>query len=448
MKTRLPIGEMSMVSVSCGGKKFAIKSIGCRTNQEEMVTLRIQLEKNGYAFTDWVHDADYIIVNSCAVTASTESKTRRLLSALSSSAPQAKILITGCLAQQKPSELKSLRNVHWVVGNTFKNDIVSIIAHDDGVFHDSFKGTISSLDLDTSEVASPLDENGKTRFPLKIQEGCNFRCSYCIVPSLRGPSRSVSFASVLELCKNAVVAGYKELVFTGTHIGQFGEGDFRLERLLSEICCLDGDFRVRLSSLDPRDVSDALLDLIITNERICDHLHISFQSMSPKVLGLMKRPYENLTVMIQRLKDFRRALPFAGIGADFIVGHPGETDTDFQESVDTIRQIEFSYAHIFRYSMRPGTDAAVMSNQVVESVKTSRSAILQTVIDESRNSFLKKIDGITKKIIVESENPVRGLTSNYIHVEIPLCKASRNEWLTVRLKPLTQGRYCLAEPVR
>jgi len=437
-----------MVSVSCGGKKVAIKSIGCRTNQEEMVTLRIQLEKNGYAFTDSVHDADYIIVNSCAVTASTESKTRRLLSAISSSAPQAKILITGCLAQQKPSELKTLQNVHWVVGNTFKNDILSIIENEDGVFHNPFKGEIPTLDLDISEVPSPFDENGKTRFPLKIQEGCNFRCSYCIVPSLRGPSRSALCGSVLELCKKAVAAGYKELVFTGTHIGQFGNNDFRLEHLLKEICHLDGDFRVRLSSLDPRDVSDELLDLITINERICDHVHISFQSMSPTVLGLMKRPYENLTAMIQRLKDFRKALPDAGIGADFIVGHPGETDSDFQESVDNIRQVEFSYAHIFRYSVRPGTVAAMMPNPVVESVKTSRSTILQTVIDESRNGFFKKIDGIEKKIIVESENPVRGLTSNYIHVEIPLCKASRNEWLTVRLKPLTQGRYCLAEPVR
>lgn len=437
-----------MVSVSCGGKKFAIKSIGCRTNQEEMVTLRIQLEKNGYAFTDSVHDADYIIVNSCAVTASTESKTRRLLSALSSSAPQAKILITGCLAQQKPSELKSLLNVHWVVGNTFKNDIVSIISHDDGVFHDTFSNPVSILDLDTSDVATPFDENGKTRFPLKIQEGCNFRCSYCIVPSLRGPSRSASFESVLELGKKAVAAGYKELVFTGTHIGQFGGNDYTLERLLKEMCRLDGDFRVRLSSLDPRDVSDELLDLIISNERICDHLHISFQSLSPKVLELMKRPYQNLPALLQRLKDFRIALPDAGIGADFIVGHPGETEPDFQDSVDMIRTVEFSYAHIFRYSVRPGTDAAMMPEQVTESVKTSRSEILQTVIDESRIGFLKKIDGITKKIIVESENPVRGLTSNYIHVEIPLCKASRNEWLTVRLKPLTQGRYCLAEPVR
>lgn len=438
-----------MVSGSCGGKKVAIKSIGCRTNQEEMVTLRIQLEKNGYAFTDSIHEADFVIVNSCAVTASTESKTRRLLSALSSSTPQAKILITGCLAQQKPSELKALKNVHWVVGNTFKNDIVSIIAQDDGVFHDSFNSTTTSLDLDTSEVASPFDENGKTRFPLKIQEGCNFRCSYCIVPSLRGPSRSASFGSVLDLCKKAVTAGYKEIVFTGTHIGQFGDGvDAGLERLLNEICRLDGDFRVRLSSLDPRDVSDELLDLIVNNDRICDHLHISFQSLSTKVLGLMKRPYGNIPVMLQRLKDFRSVMPFAGIGADFIVGHPGETDSDFQESIDTIRQIGFSYAHIFRYSLRPGTDAAVMSNQVAECVKTSRSGILQTVIDESRNCFLKKIDGITKRIIVESENPVRGLTSNYIHVEIPLCKARRNEWLTVRLESLRQGRYCLAEPVR
>ncbi len=429
----------------------SIKSVGCRTNQEEMVTLRFQLENEGYTVTDNLGNADIIIVNTCAVTSGTESKTRRLVSSLASDYPNARILITGCLAQQNPDELKKMLNVNWVVGNTCKHDISKILKQDSGVFHSNFSATEQNdLHLDSSIITSP-HENGcfaKTRYPVKIQEGCDFRCSYCIVPSLRGPSRSASENAVVNLCQKVINAGYKELVLTGTHIGQYGkEYGSSLIKILHSLLAIKGDFRIRLSSLDPRDLDSELLGLVGNEDRICNHLHVSLQSLSDDVLKRMNRPYENIDTIIEKLIAFRDRVPHAGLGADFIVGFPGETDENFNETVEKVKKIDFSYAHVFRYSIRPATAAAAMSDQIAESVKTSRSNLLRNTIDESRRLFIKKINGIKEKIIVESEHPVRGLTSNYLHVEIPDLKAKHNSWIEVSITGEIQGRFCLAEPV-
>jgi threonylcarbamoyladenosine tRNA methylthiotransferase MtaB len=438
-----------MHSGGCAKRFVVIKSVGCRTNQEEMATLRFQLEKEGFEVIDSVEDANFVVINSCAVTAGTETKTRRLLSTIASASADAKILITGCLAQQKPDELKAIPNVHWVVGNTYKNDILSIMQNEQGIFHSSFESQkLDLLPLDTVDVNALGVKGTKTRFPIKIQEGCDFSCSYCIVPALRGPSRSAHGEAVLKLFKQAICAGYKEIVLTGTHIGQYGKGcDETIVNLLRNILTFEGDFRIRLTSLDPRDLSDELLELFVSNDRLCDHLHVSLQSLSYEVLEKMNRPYENLEEILKRLINFKKMLPNAGIGVDLIVGHPGESEENFYETINNVQKIGFSYAHIFRYSMRPGTAAATLPEQVTETEKTSRSIILRDAIEMGRSAFIKKMVGITKRIIVESELPVRGLTSNYLHVEIPDFKALRNTWLDVSVSGDVQGRYFLAEPV-
>jgi threonylcarbamoyladenosine tRNA methylthiotransferase MtaB len=443
------IGEKSMLSGGCAEKLVAIKSVGCRTNQEEMASLRFLLENEGFQIIESVEDANFVIINTCAVTAGTETKTRRLLSTIASVSADAKILVTGCLAQQKPEELKAIPNVKWVVGNTYKNDILSIIQNDYGVFHSSFDTKkMELLPLVTVDVNALCNTGTKTRFPIKIQEGCDFYCSYCIVPTLRGPSRSAPENAIVNLFKKAIDAGYKEIVLTGTHIGQYGERlDDTIVNLLRTMLTYDGDFRIRLSSLDPRDLSDDLLDLIVCNDRLCDHLHISLQSLCGEVLEKMNRPYDNLEEIINRLISFRKRMPYAGIGADFIVGHPGETEENFSETIDNIQKIGFSYAHVFRYSLRPGTAAAFFPEQVSDTAKTRRSIVLKDVIEGCRIAFLEKNHGITRRIIVESENPVRGLTSNYLHVEIPDFKAVRNAWLYVSVSTNERGRYFLAEPV-
>lgn len=411
--------------------------------------MRFRLLQQGYRIVDDLQDAQLIIINTCTVTSSTESKTKRLIKAISGQNPSAKILLTGCLAQQKPSELKNLNSVFWVVGNTEKDQIPFILENDGGIFQHPFSLDIPQLSIKTCQIPSAKVQAGfKTRFPLKIQEGCNNCCSYCIVPSVRGPSRSAEFSHVLSAFCSAVTAGFKEIVLTGTHIGQFAkEQNESLLELLKEIISIDGDFRVRLSSLDPRDLSDEILQLVGSNKKICDHLHISVQSFSEKVLRTMNRPYSDVDQLVRSLSAFRRSFPSAGLGADFIVGFPGETNKDFELTMERVSIVGFSYAHIFRFSARPGTSAASMPEQISDSVKSNRSNQLRMLINQSRGEFLNKNRTVSKKIIVESESPVRGLTSNYIHVEIPGLSRDSNSWMDVKVHETINGRFHLAQPV-
>lgn len=433
------------------GKKIAIRSIGCRTNQQEMDSLRFRLlQDNDYCIVDDIKDADIIVINTCTVTSFTETKTRRMLKGISDQNPNARIMLTGCLAQQKPLELKEIDSVAWVVGNNEKSKIPDIIKMENGIFHNPFDLENTGFEPLPSVIPYAKQQAGfRTRFPVKIQEGCNFCCSYCIVPYVRGPSRSAEINSVVDTCKTVIDSGYKEIVLTGTHIGQFGKGpDDSLCALLRKIIRLDGDFRVRLSSLDPRDFSDEIVELIGDGrQKICDHLHISLQSLNPKVLSDMNRPYSNIESLIKRLIHFRELNPSAGLGSDFIVGFPGESEEDFNLTLERVESIGFSYAHVFRFSARPGTLAAKMPAQVSETDKTERSDRFRGVIEKSKIQFLLKNNTVSKKIIVESEYPVRGLTSNYIHVEVPGVHKECNSWMDVTICGSESGRFQMAKPV-
>jgi threonylcarbamoyladenosine tRNA methylthiotransferase MtaB len=376
-----------------------IKSIGCRTNQQEMTELHGHLVNRGFSVIEDVQEANIIIVNSCSVTSSSESKTRRLLASLQREAPSARILVTGCLAQQKPLELKKMQHVEWVVGNSQKHTIPVILAHDRGGV---FVEPISAGTLPVDTFIAPPSPCDRTRQQLKVQEGCNFNCSYCIVPSLRGPSRSGAIQDITRVFRNAIQAGFKEIVLTGTHIGQFRGGDGSdLVDLLENILSLKGDFRIRLSSLDPRDVSSRLMTLFENETRICDHLHVSLQSLSGRVLAGMNRPYKNLDALVEMLVKVRTVRPFAGLGADFIVGFPGESDEDFEKTQAIAERIGFSYAHIFRFSVRPNTPAATIDGTVPEYIKTERSQRLRAMVAKSRARFISAQAGTIRRIIVE-----------------------------------------------
>ena len=428
------------------------RSIGCRTNQEEMAALAAVLVEEGYRLVEHTAEAQIIIVNTCSVTAATESKTRRYLRSLAANAPHARICATGCLAQQDPSALSGIKGITWVVGNTFKKDIGNILRTFSGGVHAGHFEAEKALHLDMSDaVVPPPGAPGwhRTRFSVKIQEGCNFHCAYCIVPQLRGPSRSARTTAVVDVCREAILAGYKELVLTGTHIGQFDDrAHGGLPELLDRLAAIEGDYRIRLSSLDPRDCTDGLLSRIGAVDKICDHVHVSLQSLSPEVLTAMRRPVETTIACLDRLIGFRNSHPLAGIGADIITGFPGETDAHFEETRVACDKIGLSYAHVFRYSPRPGTAAVSIKPVVPEVVKKQRSLVLRNMIQRSRRQFLKKVEPIAQRIIVESILPVRGLTSNYIHVELPGEDAVCNTWMDVTIRSTMQpGRTCPAQPV-
>jgi threonylcarbamoyladenosine tRNA methylthiotransferase MtaB len=269
----------------------------------------------------------------------------------------------------------------------------------------------------------------RTRFALKIQEGCDFRCSYCIVPSVRGQSRSVPPDGVVALARTAIDAGYHELVVTGTHIGQYGPPG--LVALVKELAGLDGDFRLRLSSLDPRDLDDDLLELICSHPRLCRHLHVSCQSLCDPVLAAMRRGETAAETIVKTLSGARAACPSLSIGADIIVGFPTESLAMFGTTLENIERIGLSYGHVFRFSPRPGTEAATMSTGVREAEKTRRSEECRCVVARSRHAFIAGLRGTRERIVVESESPPSGLTSNYLRAEAVGACAARNEWLDI-----------------
>jgi threonylcarbamoyladenosine tRNA methylthiotransferase MtaB len=423
-----------------------IKSFGCRTNQEEMAALAALLAQNGNVVVDSLARADVVVVNTCLVTSIAEAKTRRYISALSRARPGVKICVTGCLAQYFPHDIMQRLPVTWVVGNAYKHDIPAILRDNaGGVFHgelDTSKPAAVSLVNTPAAPGAP----GRTRFFLKIQEGCNFRCAYCVVPLVRGPSASVPFDRILTVFTKAVKAGYKEIVLTGTHIGQYSGGaHLGFEALVEKLANVSGDFRIRLSSLDPRDLSDSLMELIGSHPHLCRHLHVSVQSLSPAVLKNMGRPLVEHDRFIGRLASFRKRFPLAGLGGDFIVGFPQETEEQFEETCTAVAQCGFTFGHVFRYSRRPGTHAASMPQQVDGKEKNSRSGRLREILDARHFLFVKSTEGAVQRIVVETKTPAAGLASNYLRVEVPGCSAPVNSWLNVMVTGIGGNRgRCVA----
>ena len=409
-----------------------------------MVSLSAQLRDSGYSLVQNSAGADIIIINTCSVTGGTESKVKRLIKSIARTSPKCKILVTGCLAQQNPGDLMDRAGVCWVVGTSYKDEIVRILEDGrQGVFCAELTKDNTPVALYDSCCYNP-EQDLRTRFHLKIQEGCDYRCSFCIVPVLRGPSRSVPANEIKRICKQALDAGCKEIVLTGTHIGQYADGkDYTLVQLIDDIVCYNHDFRLRLSSLDPRDCTDEILQRIGDEERICAHIHLSVQSFSPEVLEGMNRRYRDYDMLIERLDSFRKKWPHAAIGGDFIVGFPGETESMFETTLHMVRNLGFSYGHVFRYSRRPHTVASERGGQISEKEKTERSDRLRECLVELRCKFIEnQIDKVTHRIIVEQQNPAKGVTSNYIRVVVPQTFAKRNTWQEVRLK-----KYIPAENV-
>jgi len=447
---------MGASGISCGDNGaglsvIAFRSIGCRTNQEEMFALKAELLALGFGVTDEVENAGIIIVNTCSVTSLTESKTGRFIRTLSRANPNARILVTGCFAQQHGEAVLKYPGVKWVVGNGDKHRIPSIISAISAQCGGVYLSGIDGNDVFWEDKVLGPGESGRTRFSLKIQEGCDFRCAYCIVPSLRGASRSAPRGRIIDIFRRAVDKGYREIVLTGTHIGQYGDAQRMddnsrggLESLLDDLLRVPGDYRIRLSSLDPRDLTDGIMALAGSHPKVCDHLHVSVQSLCPDVLELMGRPHGDVDELTTRMRVFREMYPAAGLGADLIVGHPGETDAMFEATLRGVEAVGFTYAHVFRYSKRLGTKAAEMPGQAGEPVKRARSGALRAAVEKNREKFLSLLFGSSVLyIITETENPVRGLGGNYVKVEVPGVSVVRNTLMPVVLTGAVCGGYCV-----
>ena len=378
-------------------KTFKIFTYGCKTNRQESEYMAQELKGIGFIEKTVSDKTDFTIVNSCSVTSNADDEVLYLVRKQKKLEPDTKIILTGCLAQADSEKLSENKDLYLILGNSEKLKIAEYIFSDN-------KSVVQNL-MNKSEFDEfNLHQSKRTRATLKIQDGCNNFCSYCIVPFTRGKSRSSKLENVINNIKDYVNNGYKEIVLSGIHLGLYGldfNPQIKLVDLLREIEKIDGMPRYRLGSLNPSELDKELMDFIISSDKVCNHLHISLQSAVNKTLRNMNRHYtieetkEKLEYLNSNIKDLN-------IGADVIVGFPMETDEDFQATLDNIKSMPFGYMHIFPYSRRKYTKAADMPEQVPEEIKKERAKVLRHVIDEKQNKFLTSLIGTCHDVLIEN----------------------------------------------
>jgi threonylcarbamoyladenosine tRNA methylthiotransferase MtaB len=392
--------------------KFSVINLGCRSNYFDGELLAQKLTEKGY--TRVQEQADIYIINTCTVTSEADRSSRQFIYRAKRENPKAIVVATGCYAQTNPHALARLKEVDLVVGNSHKDRLVEILedylrGRGERVFVDNiFKDSqVKNFDLVVFfERVRPF---------IKVQEGCNNFCTFCVIPYARGKLRSVPMEKVLEQVKSLAERGFKEIVLTGTQLTQYGwDLNTNLYQLLLELLRIKDIELYRLSSLYPSEIDQKLLDLITQEERIAPHFHLSLQSGSNRILRLMERDYtvEDYTKLVETIVQRR---PISAIGTDIIVGFPTETEEDFEETYKLVQNLPFAYLHVFSYSDRPHTKASKMFPKVEERIKKERVRLLKALDQRKREEFKGSMKGKTLRAIILEEG--RALTENYIHLE-------------------------------
>jgi threonylcarbamoyladenosine tRNA methylthiotransferase MtaB len=416
----------------------AFRTLGCKLNQAETAILRGQFAEKSYRIVPWGERADVTVVNTCTVTARSDSKCRQAVSHALKVNPETTVIVVGCYSQVSAESVRRLPGVDFVFGT---RDKFSLFDHFPGPGkRPSPLVSVSPVRSETGEprfLAGAFGE--QTRAFLEIQNGCSRSCAYCIVPLARGPGRSLEPGRILEQARILVGKGYREIVLTGTHIGDFGKesgGRSRLPELIGSLCGLAGMGRIRLSSLDPEDLDETLIESVRSNPNVCRHFHLSLQSGSDAVLKAMNRnsPAGAVRRKVERLAS---TLGPAGLGADVITGFPGETDALFEETRSFLTSLPFTYLHVFPFSVRAGTAAETLPEQVSPKVRMLRAEALRRLGQEKKKRFLGLWVGRTVQALMEGRNRdgrMGGLTSEYVRVEVPFDRALSNRLVQVRIE--------------
>ena len=393
----------------------AIETLGCKLNQAESESLALQLAEMGYRLVSPSESADIYILNTCTVTRIADRKSRYLLRLARRRNPHATVIAIGCYANRDTEELDKLKCADFILSNNEKENLPEILGLK--------RRQISHNTYETDVL--------RTRSMIKIQEGCDHFCSYCIVPYVRGHERSLSSDEIIDEVSSRVSIGFKEIVLTGTKIGAYTPS---LELLIRRILDQTSVKRIRLSSLQPKDITDGLLDLW-NDARLCRHLHLPLQSGSDPVLKRMNRPY-SIADYASTIERVRKAIPKVSITTDIIVGFPKETNDEFEESYRFCQHMPFANLHVFSYSERPGTAAATMPDQISEIIKKERSKKMLNLARDSAAQFSRQFCGETLPVLWESEispGVWDGLTDNYIRVMTHSSRSLKNEIIDARL---------------
>jgi threonylcarbamoyladenosine tRNA methylthiotransferase MtaB len=411
--------------------RFFVQNFGCRATQADGAALEAQLAGRGLSASEERETADLVVLNTCTVTAEADSDARSAIRRVHRENPGARILVTGCYAQRAPDELAKMPGVEWVVGNSHKTQIAAMVAGEI-----DYHGQIAVSDIMATRdilTAPILDATGdRTRPNLKIQDGCHNRCSFCIIPFVRGKSRYSGADQIVEQVR-ALSVKYKEVVLSGINLGRWGResgSTMRLPDLLRRLLNETAIERLRLSSVEPMDFSDDLLAVMAETPRISKHVHAPLQSGSDTILRRMHRKYRPRHYA-DRVMKARRLMPDAAIGADVMVGFPGETDELFEESRQFIESLPFTYLHVFTYSERPGTPAAEMPGVVPIRVRKERNRILRELANEKNAAFRRSLLG-REFTAITLDPPGLALTDNYIKATLDLPYTPNR---LVRLRP-------------
>ena len=423
-------------------RRFHVQNFGCRASQADGAAIETALENRGLSAVRTAADAELVVLNTCTVTALADEDVRKAVRRVHRENPEARILITGCYAQRAPEELAVLPGVAWVVGNSHKVEIADIVGADaDLAYHSQIRvGQIRVGDIFAQHdfLSAPVEDasGDRTRPNLKIQDGCNNRCSFCIIPFVRGRSRSATAEQVIEQVRD-LAARYREVVLSGINLGRWGReagSSMRLTDLLRRLLDETGLERLRLSSVEPMDWSDDLLGVVAGSPRIAKHVHAPLQSGSDRVLRRMHRKYRPRHYE-DRIRKARAWMPDAAIGADVMVGFPGETDEEFEESRAFIESLPFTYLHVFTYSERPGTPAAERTDQVPMEVRKERNRILRELGARKNLEFRRGMIGRTLSVVTLADG---ALSHNFLKVELAMARAA-NRMVDVRIGSVSAG---------
>lgn len=417
--------------------KASYHTLGCKLNFSETSSIASMLQQKGIGKVEKGEIPDICVVNTCSVTANADKKGRQLIRHLATLYPNAVIIVTGCYAQLKPQEVAMLPNVALVLGS---NEKLKISQYLDSWLKNQDPVVDTTPALSISEFMPSCERGDRTRYFLKVQDGCDYFCTYCTIPFARGKSRSGEISQLVEMAQKAALNGGKEIVITGVNIGTFGKDNgqdfFSLLKALDKV---EGISRYRISSIEPNLLTDEIIEWIASESRaFMPHFHIPLQSGSDKVLKLMNRRYDT-SLFSSRIKKIHQLIPDAFIGVDIIAGARGETPEEWKRSFSFIKNLEVSKFHAFPYSERKGTKALALADDVPQNIRYERVAAINNLSDEKNAEFVKHNIGTVRNVLWEkasSGNLMQGLTDNYIRVYAPLVPELLNEISSVRIDSL------------
>ena len=406
-------------------KKVAFYTLGCKLNFSETSTIARSFNDEGFDRVDFSEEADIYVINTCSVTENADKRFKTIVKQAQKANPDAFVAAVGCYAQLKPEELAAVDGVDLVLGATEKFKITDYI---NDLTKNEF-GEVHSCEIEDADFyVGSYSIGDRTRAFLKVQDGCDYKCTYCTIPLARGISRSDTLENVLKNAKEISEKGIKEIVLTGVNIGDYGKGEFGNKKhehtffdLVQALDNVDGIERLRISSIEPNLLKNETIEFVSHSRTFVPHFHIPLQSGSDKILKLMRRRYLS-DLYVDRVQKIREVMPHACIGVDVIVGFPGETDDDFLDTYNFLAGLDISYLHVFTYSERDNTIAAALDGAVPQEVRKKRSKMLRGLSAKKRRAFYESQIGMERTVLFESENKegyIHGFTENYVKVKMP-----------------------------